>query len=103
MERNARKGSLVMEPAERWTAQHASELYDVASWGKGYFSVDGSGHLRVHPDKDPQRSIDLKQLVDTLVLRGISLPVLNVGCWALREIDFLRSFWIAAKTRAPSF
>jgi arginine decarboxylase len=38
--------------------------------------VDGSGHLRVHPDKDPQRSIDLKQLVDTLVLRGISLPVL---------------------------
>ena len=76
MERNARKSSLVMEPAERWTAQHASELYDVASWGKGYFSVDGSGHLRVHPHKDPQRSIDLKQLVDTLVLRGISLPVL---------------------------
>jgi arginine decarboxylase len=64
-----------MEPAERWTPQHASELYDVASWGKGYFSVDG-GHLRVHPDKDPHRVIDLKQLVDTLVLRGISLPVL---------------------------
>ena len=64
MERNARKGSIVMEPAERWTAQHASELYDVASWGKGYFSVDGSGHLRVHPDKEPLRSIDLKQLVD---------------------------------------
>jgi len=76
VERNARKSSLVMEPAERWTAQHASDLYDVASWGKGYFSVDGSGHLRVHPGKDPQRSIDLKQLVDTLVLRGISLPVL---------------------------
>jgi len=67
---------MVIEPAERWTPQHASELYDVASWGKGYFSVDGSGHLRVHPDKDPQRSIDLKQLVDTLVLRGISLPIL---------------------------
>ena len=76
MEKNARKGSLVMEPTERWTPQDASELYDVASWGKGYFSVDGSGHLCVHPDKDPQRSIDLKQLVDTLVLRGISLPVL---------------------------
>ena len=38
-----------MEPAERWTPQHASDLYDVASWGKGYFSVD-DGHLRVHPD-----------------------------------------------------
>ena len=76
MEKNARKGSLVMEPTERWTPQHASELYDVASWGKGYFSVDASGHLCVHPAKDPLRSIDLKQLVDTLVLRGISLPVL---------------------------
>jgi len=76
VEKNARKGSLVMEPTERWTPQDASELYDVASWGKGYFSVDGNGHLCVHPAKDPQRSIDLKQLVDTLVLRGISLPVL---------------------------
>ncbi len=65
-----------MEPAERWTTQHASELYDVASWGKGYFSIDDEGHMRVHPNKDPQRSIDLKQLVDTLLLRGISLPIL---------------------------
>src|SRR5205823_10912979 len=44
--------------------------------GKGYFSVDGDGHVGVHPTKDPARSIDLKKLVDTLVLRGISLPVL---------------------------
>src|SRR5271154_3863630 len=51
-------------------------MYDVASWGKGYFSVDREGHVRVHPTKDPARSIDLKKLVDTLVLRGISLPVL---------------------------
>ena len=76
MERIARKGSLVMEPTERWTPQDASDLYDVASWGKGYFSVGDNGHLGVHPEKDPQRSIDLKQLVDTLVLRGISLPIL---------------------------
>jgi len=30
----------------------------------------------VHPEKEPARSIDLKQLIDTLVLRGISLPIL---------------------------
>ena len=76
MERNGRKGSMVMEPTERWTPQVASELYDVASWGKGYFSVDDNGHVRVHPEKDPARSIDLKKLVDTLVLRGIDLPIL---------------------------
>lgn len=76
MERNGRKGSLVMEPTERWTPQSANDLYDVASWGKGYFSVGENGHLRVHPEKDPARSIDLKQLIDTLVLRGINLPIL---------------------------
>jgi arginine decarboxylase len=65
-----------MEPTERWTPQVASDLYDVASWGKGYFSVGDEGHVRVHPEKDPARSIDLKELVDTLVLRGIGLPIL---------------------------
>jgi arginine decarboxylase len=65
-----------MEPTERWTPQVASDFYDVASWGKGYFSVGENGHVRVHPEKDPARSIDLKELVDTLVLRGINLPIL---------------------------
>ena len=76
MERNGRKGSLVMEPTERWTPQVAGDFYDVAAWGKGYFSVGENGHLWVHPEKDPARSIDLKELVDTLVLRGINLPIL---------------------------
>src|ERR1051325_9334419 len=65
-----------IEPTERWTPQVASDFYDVASWGKGYFSVGDKGHVRVHPEKDPARSIDLKKLVDTLVLRGIGLPIL---------------------------
>ena len=47
-----------------------------AAGATGYFSVDPSGHVRVHPTKDPQRSIDLKQLVDDLQLRGIDLPIL---------------------------
>ncbi|MDE3195033.1 MAG: biosynthetic arginine decarboxylase [Acidobacteriota bacterium] len=76
MDKNGRKGPLVLEPTDRWSAQDASELYDVASWGKGYFSVGAEGNLLVHPEKDPARSIDLKRLIDTLVLRGINLPIL---------------------------
>jgi len=76
LERNGRKGSAVLEPTERWSTHDAGELYDVASWGKGYFSVAANGHILVHPEKDPARSIDLKELIDTLVLRGISLPIL---------------------------
>jgi arginine decarboxylase len=76
LERNGRKGPLLMEPAARWTSQSAAELYDIRAWGKEYFSVGENGHVHVHPDKDAQRSIDLKKLVDSLVLRGISLPIL---------------------------
>ena len=68
--------SPVREPADRWTTAEAAELYDVASWGKGYFSVCKNGNLLVHPEKDTSRAIDLKELVDNLQLRGISLPIL---------------------------
>ena len=66
----------VREPTERWTIADAAELYDVASWGKGYFSVGTNGHLWVHPTKEPNRAIDLKELVEKLELRGISMPIL---------------------------
>lgn len=64
------------DPADRWSIAEAGELYDVSRWGKGYFSVGKNGHLWVHPGKEPARGIDLKELVDNLQLRGISLPLL---------------------------
>jgi arginine decarboxylase len=70
--------------ADTWTANDASELYEVARWGKGYFSISDQGHVLVHPTKDVARAIDLKQLVDHLLLRGIALPTL------LRFSDILR-------------
>jgi len=76
LEKNGRKGSATLDPTERWSLQDANDLYDVERWGKGYFSIHREGHVLVHPDKDPARSLDLKKLVDTLVLRGISLPIL---------------------------
>jgi arginine decarboxylase len=64
------------EVGAEWTIADASELYEIARWGKGYFTIGDNGHVRVHPTKEPGRSIDLKQLVDHLQLRGIHLPVL---------------------------
>ena len=67
----------MLQPAiETWTEQDASELYNVDRWGKGYFSVSRDGHVLVHPNRDPQRSIDVKELIDRLQVRGFDLPVL---------------------------
>jgi arginine decarboxylase len=69
---------------EPWTVSDASELYEIERWGKSYFSIGPNGHVRVHATKDTDRSIDLKQLVDHLQLRGIGLPIL------IRFRDILR-------------
>ena len=61
---------------DAWTTVDATETYEIARWGQGYFSIGENGHVKIHPTKEPDRSIDLKQLVDHLQLRGISLPTL---------------------------
>jgi arginine decarboxylase len=61
---------------DAWTTADATELYEIARWGKGYFSIGENGQVKIHPTKDASRSIDLKQLVDHLQLRGIGLPTL---------------------------
>jgi arginine decarboxylase len=61
---------------EQWETADAADLYEVARWGAGYFSVGSNGHLLIHPDKTATKSIDLKALVDRLQVRGIDLPIL---------------------------
>ena len=73
-----------MELMEKWKIQDAVETYGVRHWGKGYFGINKAGHVTVHPNKRPDQSIDLKELVDQLQARGIQLPIL------LRFTDILR-------------
>jgi arginine decarboxylase len=72
------------EIMEKWKIHDAIEMYGVRTWGKGYFAINKSGHLEVHPTKRPDRSVDLKELVEQLQARGIQLPIL------LRFTDILR-------------
>jgi arginine decarboxylase len=67
-----------------WSIAEASELYEIARWGAGYFSIGESGNVHVHPTKEPDRFIDLKDLTENLILRGIDVPVL------IRFSDILR-------------
>jgi arginine decarboxylase len=69
---------------EQWSATDAAELYEVGRWGKGYFAISDAGNVLVHPTKDVNQAIDLKQLADDLQARGIDLPLL------IRFSDILR-------------
>jgi arginine decarboxylase len=72
------------ELMEKWKVQDAVEMYGVRTWGKGYFAINKAGHLTVHPNKQADQVVDLKELIDQLQARGIQLPIL------LRFTDILR-------------
>src|SRR5436305_14579080 len=72
------------ELMNRWKIPDALETYGCRHWGKRYFSINKAGHVTVHPNKNPEQAIDLKELVDQLQARGIQLPIL------LRFTDILR-------------
>jgi arginine decarboxylase len=72
------------ELLDKWKIADAAEMYGIRNWGKGYFSINKAGHVTVLPNKDPDESIDLKELIDQLQARGIQLPIL------LRFTDILR-------------
>ena len=80
-----------------WTVADAEELYEVQRWGKGYFSVAADGNLRVHPERDPKRSIDLKALMERLQSRGLDAPVLLRFNGIIRDrLQLLKSAFAAA-------
>lgn len=59
-----------------WTPEESAALYRVSDWGQGYFGVSQGGTVRVFPDKQSERFIDLHELVLGLGERGFETPLL---------------------------
>ena len=68
----------------KWSIDQARELYNIAEWGKGFFDINEKGNIVVLPEKNRQKVLDIKVLLDDLRLRGVSPPVL------IRFTDILR-------------
>lgn len=68
-----------------WTVKDSTELYNVNGWGRDFFRINEAGNIEVTPAGAASKPIDLKELVDDLVSRGIHLPVL------LRFSDILKT------------
>ncbi len=62
--------------SEVWKGSDSAALYDINRWGDGYFHVSPEGRFLVSPDRNPEKAIDLKDLIDRLQQRGLDLPIL---------------------------
>jgi arginine decarboxylase len=71
----ALNGNRKFNPAQPWRIEDSLDLYNVAAWGKGYFSINDAGHVVVRPDTTPEREIDLLEVVEGLQARDLTTPV----------------------------
>jgi arginine decarboxylase len=59
----------------KWRVEDSAELYNINGWGVDYFSINEKGNVIVTPQKNGV-SVDLKELLDELILSDVSTPVL---------------------------
>ena len=59
-----------------WTVESSLDLYNVPTWGGGFFTVSDRGHLMVTPAGPDGPRVDLPDLVQDLRKRGLDLPLL---------------------------
>lgn len=59
----------------KWRVEDSAELYNINGWGVDYFSINEKGNVTVTPQKNGV-SVDLKELLDELMLSDVSTPVL---------------------------
>jgi arginine decarboxylase len=59
----------------KWKIEDSEELYNIKGWGVNYFSVNSRGNVTVTPQQG-SASVDLKELLDELMLSDVSTPVL---------------------------
>ncbi len=72
------------EPSDHWDVQQARNLYNIQSWGAGYFDISESGRVVAKPLRDAGASVDLTDVIEEAKARGLKFPLL------IRFQDILR-------------
>ena len=60
---------------KKWTIEDSSEMYNIKGWGTSYYGINEKGDVYVSPAKNDVR-IDLREVMDELALRDVTVPVL---------------------------
>lgn len=70
----------------QWQIEDSAELYQINSWGDGYFGINAKGHLVVQPDGYASGvEISLFEVIEEIKTHKLDLPVV------IRFHDILRS------------
>ncbi len=67
-----------------WDVESAIATYNVDGWGRGYFTINGSGNVEARPLQENGGCIDLLQVVNEARNRGLGFPLV------IRLQDLLR-------------
>ncbi|MBI4370826.1 MAG: biosynthetic arginine decarboxylase [Elusimicrobia bacterium] len=67
-----------------WTLEDSDKLYNLQGWGLNYFGINASGHVTLQPKREPEGAVDVMDVIEDVVARGIKMPVL------IRFQDILR-------------
>lgn len=59
----------------KWKVEDSKELYNIAGWGRNYFSINEKGNVVVTP-REGYAAVDLREVMDELQVRDITAPVL---------------------------
>ncbi len=68
-----------------WSTADSTELYGIKNWGNGYFRINTQGNVEVVPNNGQGNKIDLFELTQDLIDRGIRAPMM------IRFPDIIRS------------
>jgi arginine decarboxylase len=76
-QRDEQKGTETMATAPQgWSTEQSAELYGINTWGNGYFRVNNQGNVSVTPSGANGPSVDLNELTQDLMDRGIRVPIM---------------------------
>ncbi len=59
-----------------WSPEKSAELYGINNWGNGYFRINASGNVAVTPMGAKGPGVDLHELTQDLLDRGIRVPIM---------------------------
>jgi len=63
-------------PPKTWSIADSMELYNIHEWGLDFFAINDKGNLVLKPDRTDAVKLDIKDLVDEVIERGIAPPIL---------------------------